>query len=166
MSDLTEYFLNRKADVGRHECLSISHPAFSKVYNVVRNPPAPYSSGLTAEGTHYEYYPLDIKSIGFRPNLDSGFRINLGDLGEIVPTELDLVAEDDTFSIKPTVIWRMYRSDDLAQPIQGPLTLEASQLSFKAEGCSFEAKAPSVNNNRTGELYNTTRFPMLAGVMK
>lgn len=160
MTDLTEYFLNRTADVGRYECLTISHPSFSKVYNIVRNA----RLGIEAEGVEYEYYPLEIASIGARPNLDSGFKINLGDLGEIVPVELDAVAADDTFATKPTVVWRMYRSDDLTQPLQGPLTLEIKDFAFKREGCSFEAKAPSLNNNRTGELYSLARFPMLRGL--
>lgn len=161
MSDLTEYFLNRTADVGRYECLSISHPSFSKVYNIVRNA----RLGIEAEGVEYEYYPLEITSLGARPNLDSGFKINMGDLGEVVPVELDLVADDDTFAVKPTVVWRMYRSDDLTQPLQGPVTLEIKDFAFKREGCSFEAKAPSLNNNRTGELYSLARFPMLRGLM-
>lgn len=161
MSDLTEYFLNRTSDVGRYECLTISHPSFSKVYNIVRNA----RLGIEAEGVEYTYYPLEITSIGARPNLDSGFKINLGDLGEIVPVELDLVAADDAFSVKPTVAWRMYRSDDLTQPLQGPVTLEIKDFAFKREGCSFEAKAPSLNNNRTGELYSLARFPMLRGLM-
>ena len=138
MTDLTEYFFNRTADIGRFECLSISHPSFSKTYHVVRNS----RLGLTAEGVDYEYYPLEIVSLGARPNLDSGFKINMGDLGEIIPAEVDLVASDDDFATKPVVIWRTYRSDDLAQPLQGPLTLEVKELAFKREGCSFEAKAP------------------------
>lgn len=161
MTDLTDYFLNRTADVGRYECLSISHPSFSKTYNIVRNA----RLGITAEGVDYEYYPLEITSIGDRPNLDSGFKITLGDLGEIVPVELDAVANDDAFNVKPTVIWRTYRSDDLTQPLQGPLELEIKDFAFNRSGCSFEAKAPSLNNNRTGEIYTVTRFPMLRGLM-
>lgn len=161
MTELTEYFLNRTADVGRYECLTISHPSFSRIYNIVRNA----RLGIEAEGVEYTYYPLEITSIGARPNLDSGFKINLGDLGEIVPLELDAVAVDDAFNVKPVVVWRMYRSDDLTQPLQGPVTLEIKDFAFKREGCSFEAKAPSLNNNRTGELYSLARFPMLRGLM-
>jgi hypothetical protein len=161
MSDLTEYFLNRTASVGRYECLTISHPSFSKVYNIVRNA----RLGINAQGVEYEYYPLEITSMGDRPNLDSGFKINLGDLGEIVPKELDAVALDDAYNVKPIVVWRMYRSDDLTQPLLGPLTLEIKNLAFTREGCSFEAKAPALNNNRTGEIYTITRFPMLRGVL-
>lgn len=161
MTDLTEYFLNRTADVGRYECLTISHPSFSKVYNIVRNA----RLGISAEATEYEYYPLEITSIGARPNLDSGFKINMGDLGEIIPIELDAVAADDAYDVKPIVVWRTYRSDDLTQPLQGPVTLEIKDFAFKREGCSFEAKAPSLNNNRTGELYSLTRFPMLRGLV-
>lgn len=161
MTDLTEYFLNRTADVGRYECLTITHPSFSKVYNIVRNA----RLGIEAEGVTYEYYPLEITSIGARPNLDSGFTINMGDLGEIIPKELDAVATDDAYKVKPTVVWRTYRTDDLNQPLQGPVTLEIKDFAFRREGCSFDAKAPAVNNNRTGEIYSLKRFPMLRGVV-
>lgn len=163
MSDLTEYFLGRPTTVGRPiECLTISHPSFSQVYNVVRN----VRLGITAEGVDYTYIPLEITSLGARPNLDSGFKINMGDLGEIIPLELDAVAADEAFNVKPTVIWRTYREDDLTQPLQGPLTLEISDFAFKREGCSFDAKAPALNNNRTGEVYSIANFPMLRGVLK
>ena len=162
MSSLTEYFLNRPATVDKYECLSISHPSFSKTYNIVRNA----RLGITAESIVYEYYPLEIKSLGARPNLDSGFKINLGDLGEILPVELDNVATADTLNTKPVVIWRTYQSDDLTQPLQGPLTLEISDFAFTHGACSFDAKAPSLNNNRTGENYSIAKFPMLRGVMK
>lgn len=161
MSTLTEYFLNRSVTIGKFECLSISHPAFSKVYHLVRN----NRLGLTAEGIDYEYYPLAIQSLGARPDLDSGFKITLGDLGEVIPTELDLIATADAFDVKPTVIWRTYASNDLTQPLQGPLTLEIKDFAFNKEGCSFEARAPRLNNNRTGEIYSVTRFPMLRGTM-
>lgn len=161
MSDLTEYFLNRSSSVGKFETLEISHPSFSKIYRIVRN----HRLGITAEGEDYEYYPLSITSIGSRPNLDSGFKIVMGDLGEVVPTELDLVADEDAFDVKPTVIWRTYRSDDLTQPLQGPLTLEIKDFAFKKEGCSFEARAPNLNNNRTGENYSVTRFPSMRGIL-
>lgn len=162
MSDLTEYFLNRPANVGKYECLTISHPSFSQDYNIVRNA----RLGIEAEGVEYEYYPLEISSLGARPNLDSGFKINMGDLGEIIPLELDLVATAATFDVKPVVIWRTYRTDNLTAPLQGPITLEVSDFAFKREGCSFDAKAPALNNNRTGEIYSVTRFPTLRGILK
>lgn len=160
MSDVTEYFLNRSVSVGRYETLEISHSAFSKTYYVVRNA----RNGIVAEGIQYEYYPLEITNLGARPDLDSGFTISFGDLGEILPMEVDRIAQADAYSEKPKVIYRSYRSDDLTKPLIGPIELEASNFSFKQEGATFDAKAPALNINRTGEIYSFTNFPMLAGI--
>lgn len=58
--------------------------------------------------------------------------------------------------IKPKVLYREYRSDDLSSPMNGPLILEAKQFSFKSDGATFEAKAPSLNINRTGITYSVS----------
>lgn len=99
-------------------------------------------------------------------DLDNGLRISFGDLGEVLPKELDAVASANSMHIKPTIIYRVYRSDDLTAPMIGPIRLEATNFSFTREGASFEASAPYVNNNRTGETYNLTRFPMLRAFLK
>lgn len=166
MSRYSEFFLNSKASVVALELLEISHPSFSQVYRRVRN--AIHGVTVTLEDATvatFDYYPLKITSMGARTDLESGFRIDVGDLGEVLPLELDLVAQADTFDVKPTVIYRSYRSDDLTQPLFGPLRLEIATFSFTREGASFEAKAPSLNNNRTGETYDLTRFPMLRGFL-
>jgi hypothetical protein len=90
-------------------------------------------------------------------------KIQLGDLGEILPKELDAISAGVGFGIKPTLKYRTYRSDDLSAPLYGPITLEISALTFKKEGAAFEAHAPRLNSTATGELYSTIRFPMLRG---
>lgn len=166
MPDYAEFFLNSKSSVVQLELLEISHPDFTQTYYVVRN----NTEGVTVTledltEQAFDYYPLKVTPAGSREDLDFGVRVDLGDLGEVLPVELDAVASASGYGTKPTVKYRLYRSDDLTAPMLGPYTLEVTAFSFTREGASFEAKAPSLNVNRTGELYRVDRFPMLRGFL-
>jgi hypothetical protein len=161
------YFLDSHRDVVELELFEISHPAFTQVYRRVRN----HRDGVTvtletAEVATFDWYPLEIAELADEADLDSGLRIAFGDLGTVLPKELDAVAAADSMSIKPTIVYRTYRSDDLSAPLVGPITLEATNFSFKKEGATFEAHAPYVNRTRTGESYNLSLFPTLRGFLK
>lgn len=166
MSKYSEFFFKSSGNVVQLECLEISHPSFTKVYRIVRNAvngiTVKYEDGLEYEHT---YYPLQITSMGSRGDLDQGLQINLGDLGEVLPKELDAVTSEDKFSIKPVVKYRTFRSDDLQTVMFGPLVLEVTTFSFNREGSTFEAKAPLLNVSKTGEVYKIDRFPMLRGFL-
>jgi hypothetical protein len=166
MSEYSEFFLASESTVVQLELLEISHPDFTQTYRIVRN--AVDGVTVTLEDLSvedFEYYPLKITSVGTRENLDYGVKIDFGDLGEVLPTELDRIALLDGYGTKPTVKYRTYRSDDLTTPLFGPVILEVSSFSFTREGSTFEAKAPSLNINSTGEIYNFDRFPMLRGFL-
>lgn len=166
MSKYSEFFLNSAASVVKLETLEISHPNFTRVYRIVRNAVAGITARIeTGEEVDFEYLPMRITSTGASDDLDNGVRVDLGDLGEILPVELDRVAASSGFSVKPVVKYREYRSDDLINVLNGPVVLEVRTFSFKREGSSFEAKAPSLNINKTGELYTFDRFPMLRGFL-
>lgn len=166
MTNYAEFFLNSSSNVVQLECLEISHLSFTKIYRVVRNATngvtVKYENGISYAHT---YYPLKIDSIGARGDLDQGLTISLGDLGEVLPVELDAVSSTDDFSVKPVVKYRTFRSDDLNNVLFGPLVLEITTFSFNREGSTFEAKAPSLNINKTGELYKIDRFETLRGFL-
>lgn len=166
MKTYAEFFLKSKSSVVQLETLEISHPNFTKVYRVVRN--AVEGIVVTLENgsfAAFDYYPLQIENAGVRDDLDQSIKINLGDLGEVLPKELDEVSSNAGFGTKPIVIYRTYRSDDLSRPLFGPVTLEVSTFAFNREGSTFEAKAPTLNINKTGEIYSLDRFPMLRGFL-
>ncbi len=166
MTSYAEFFLNSKTSVVQLETLEITHPNFTKTYRIVRN--AIEGASLTLETgatATFQYYPLSIENAGVRDDLDQAIKINLGDLGEVLPKELDEVSSNNGFETKPTVVYRTYRSDDLSRPLFGPVVLEVSSFAFNREGSTFEAKAPSLNVNKTGELYKLDRFPMLRGFL-
>jgi len=161
------FFLNSTRDVVRLETLEFSHSAFSQDYRRVRN----HTDGVDVlledgQAARFEYYPMAIAELSDQADLDTGFRIDFGDLGEVLPKELDRVYAADAMGEKIQVVYRNYESTNLAQPMIGPLYLEVSTLSFKRLGASFEASAPYVNNNKTGQTYNLTRFFMLRGYAK
>lgn len=166
MTTYSEFFLNSKSSVVQLELLEISHPNFTKTYRIVRN--AVNGVTVTLEDTSietFDYYPLRISGTETRENLDFSLKIDLGDLGEVLPPELDSVSSAGGYATKPIVKYRTYRSDDLTAPLFGPLVLEVKSFSFNREGSTFEAKAPSLNVNKTGELYKIDRFPMLRGFL-
>lgn len=166
MSAYSEFFLKSSGSIVQLECLEISHSAFTQTYRVVRNA----TNGVTVryedlvDYTH-TYYPLAVQSLGSRGDLDQGLQVNLGDLGEVLPVELDAVSSANGFQEKPVVKYRTFRSDDLQNVLFGPLVLEVKTFSFNREGSTFEAKAPLLNINKTGELYKLDRFPMLRGFL-
>lgn len=166
MPDYAEFFLNSKSSVVQLELLEISHPNFTQTYRIVRNSVEGLTVVLeTGETAFFSYYPLQIEIGSTRDNMDQMININLGDLGEILPKEFDEIRNANGFGVKPTVKYRTYRSDDLTEPMLGPVFLEVESFAFNSEGASFEAKAPSLNVVRTGELYKFDRFPMLRGFL-
>lgn len=166
MSDYTEFFLSTPSAVVMLDCIKVSHPSFTQDYYIVRNA----ARGVTvvhedATPQEYQFYPLKVEPLGFRDNLDQGFSITIGDTGDTLPTELDRIYEDDAFDVHPTFEYRAYRSDVLNEVLYGPVHLVIEKITMSEEGAVFEAKAPSLNDGRTGELYRLDRFPMLRGLL-
>lgn len=167
LSRFNDYFLNSKTNVVQVETIELTHPAFTKVYRLVRNATKGVTVTLETGGTAvFEYYPMKISAQHAREDLDQTISITFGDLGTILPLELDRVMTySGGMEIKPVVKYRIYRSDDYTAPLYGPLTLEAEAFTFDKYGATFEAKAPSINLTKTGEIYNIARFPGLVGFL-
>lgn len=166
MPDYIGFFLNSKTTVVQFETIELTHPSFSKIYRLVRNKTDGLTATLeTAASVLFDYCPMRIGRESLQDDLDYSIAIELGDLGEIVPIELDAVADDDDFSTKPVIKYRLFRSDDLTAPMFGPTSLEVTEFSFTKTGCKFNAHAPLLNLARTGEVYSLVRFPMLRGFL-
>jgi hypothetical protein len=162
MSDYEEYFLNADVDLIQYECIEISHPSFSKVYRIVRN--SVDNLTVTLENSTvvtFEYYPLKITKAETSDNLEYSIKIEFGDVGENVPDEIERVVAANTFLTKPVFIYRSYKSDNLALPMFGPITLEITELNLDRNGCAFEAKAKNLNINGSGITYSVSKFPSL-----
>jgi hypothetical protein len=66
---------------------------------------------------------------------------------------------------KPVVLYRTYRSDDLTQPLVGPIKFEMDSVAFQKQGATIQCSARKLNLTATGELYTMDRFPMLKGFL-
>jgi hypothetical protein len=164
LSAYASFFLNSASSIIPLETIVISHPSFSKTYNIVRNA----MNGLAATledgtSTTFDYYPLSIKQTGASDDLDQKMQIQLGDLGKVVPAEIDNAFNAGTLTTKPQLVYRCYRSDDLTTPMEGPFFYDITSIATKKKASAFNAEAPRLNNNQTGELYSLDRFPMLGG---
>ena len=166
MSKYSEFFLKSSSKVVQLELIEMSHPSWSKVYRVVRNAVAGLTVTLeTGEIAFFEYYPVDIKYDGMKDDLEQSYTIQFGDLGEVMPLELDRMLNSDTMSIKPKVVYRMYRSDNLSAPLLDAQNLEIQNFAFNQDGVTFQAIAPQLNVTQTGSEYTTDRFPTLQGYL-
>lgn len=165
MDELADFFLNSRASVVQLELVEVTHPDFTQPYRFVRNNAYGVTVDLSAEeeAVDFVYYPARITAVGAKGDLDAAIRVELGDLGELIPAEFDEIDEAGGGLIKPAVRYWVFRSDQLGAPIYGPLRLEAPTFNLNADGASFQASAPRVNINRTGERYDLNRFPMLRG---
>jgi len=166
VSKYTEFFLKSSSKVVQLELLEMSHPAWSKVYRIVRNSVSGIVVKLeNGETASFDYYPVNIKYDGMRDDLEQSYSIQFGDLGEIMPLELDRMLNSDTMSVKPKLIYRVYRSDVLDSPLYDPQYLEIQNFAFNRDGVSFQAIAPQLNVTQTGSEYTTDRFPTLQGYL-
>lgn len=167
MSLLSEFFLGSSPSIVQLDCLEIAHPNFSQTYRLVRN--APNSIDVTHEGPDgpytYGYCPMIVTPLGSSTDLSQSLSVTLGDLGEIIRAEIANITEANGMNTRPTLTFRVYRSDDLSAPIFGPILLEMAKITCSAEGASFQAVAPELNASRNGETYTVEKFPMLIGLL-
>ena len=162
-----DFFLKSAADIVKFVTFEIYHADFDpdSFYIVQNNVNGLTATLETAAEVDFEFYPARISQNETSDDLDFGIKFDFGDVGDLLPDQFDKVAIADGFGTKPLLKYREYRSDDLTEPMLGPLTLEITEFSFSKTGATFEAKAPSLNLNRTGEFYTIERFPMLRDLL-
>lgn len=168
MTDATfkAFFLSSRADVVQLELIEVSHPSFSQTYRIVRNQRGGVTVTLGTEGSQaFDFRPVSIRRGGQTDDLTQAIAVDIGDVGTLLPAELDQIVNDDTTGTKPKLRYWVYRSDDLTAPLIGPLVYQIHSFSFNEDGGSIEAKARETNANSTGEIYTLERFPMLRGFL-
>ncbi len=166
MTNYEEFFLNTPTTVVELELFQISHSNFSGTLSFVRNA----FGGVTVtleDGKEQEfiYFPARIVPLSASEYLEQAISISLGDLGEELPKELDLIDAGDGWGEKPAVTYRTYRSDDLTQPLFGPIYLETSNVAFDKLNVTIDARAKELNLLATGATYTYEDFPGLAGYL-
>jgi hypothetical protein len=166
MSAESEFYLNGRSGVVGLELLQVSHPAFTQTFYVVRNAARGVTVTLEDSTTKtFDYLPMQLTRSGTQANLDQSFKVSFGDLGQMLPQQLDAVRSGGTFQIKPVVLYRVYKSTDLTTPLIGPLRYVLNNIAFNKTGSSLDVSAPYLSVNRTGESYDMNRFPMLKALI-
>lgn len=163
MSALSELLLNSPPYVVQLQALDFSHSAFSGTHRVCRNC-GPGGITLPAEGGGpyvYSYYPMKIRVVGSGNDLDQTMEVTFGDLGEVLPAQLELVQRFNRFREKPIMTYWEYRSDDLSSAVYGPVKFRVDAMAFNKTGCVIKGKAASFNKGRVGAYYTVEIFPML-----
>lgn len=165
-TEYVSFFLQSKSTVVQFETIEISHPNFTKTHRIVRNKTDGLIATLeTAAIVTFDYYPLQFNQGSQSDDLDYSIRITFGDVGDILPAELDAIQAANGFQTKPVLKYRTFRSDDLSQPMLGPIKLEVTEISFDKNGATFEARAAALSASKTGETYTLERFPMLKSTL-
>ena len=165
---LEEFFLKGRKDVVYVETIEVIHPEFTKSLRVVRNVTTGWSAKLNntdANRVDFIYFPLSIEVGSSKTDLDQSLTITVGDLGEVLPDELNRVLESDKMDVKPIIKMRCYASNDPDTVLFGPITLQIDSFNYNEQGTSFVATAPNLNKARTGEVYSTTRFPFIKSLI-
>jgi len=166
MSEYTEFFLSSPSAVAQLECIAITHPSFNKEYYICRNRIAGVTVTLEdSSSKFFGFYPMSIKPMGSRDDLEQGFTVTIGDAGDTLNSELKAVYAADTFNTKPSFVYRAYRSDVLTTPLYPAIRLEIGKVSKDDQGFTFEARAPGLNVGKTGQLYRIDTFEMLRGLV-
>jgi len=116
MSALTDFFFKSKPAVVRLQCLEIHHPNFSQTYRFVRNAVGGiyvyHEDSVVPQ--FYSHIPMKLEEIGSKNNLDQELEVTIGDVGSILPAELDNIRTANNMQVKPTLTYREYTSDDYA----------------------------------------------------
>lgn len=164
MTDYTGFFLNASPQTICYDTFELSHSAFSQTYRIVRNA----RSGLTATDENsvekaFTWYPVELLRPDRDSTLDVVMEIQFGDLGEILPAEIDRIHADDSYDEKPQLVYRAFRSDDLSAPMLGPLAFDVEGVAQRRDGVGLRCAAKRLNRFGTGRAYTFDRFDTLRG---
>ncbi|WP_447988339.1 DUF1833 family protein [Achromobacter spanius] len=162
-----DFFFGAPLSTAELQTLQISQPDFSRTWYFQANFRDGFWAGLeSGDKVFFDYVPFALKLLEDRGNLDFGMTVTLGDLGEILPDEIQRAREAGSLRTSPpSVIYRSFRSDDLEKPMFGPIVLQARPITRSSEGAQFDATAPQVNVSKTGRAYRSDEFPMLRGFL-
>ena len=165
MTDYVKFFLDSKASVISIEAIEITHPSFTSDFYFIKN--SADSLTLTHEDGQsflYKYLPMSIEISNVRSDLDQEIQINMPDMNDEFINAIEAIDYSQYRDIKPAIRYRVYRDDDLSAPLSSIQILNIYDISKNSNGdCTFNAKAPSLNSVKTGEIYSLERFPLLRG---
>lgn len=160
------YWLVGRHDEVRLECIEITHPSFSRAYRFVRN----HADGVRVRhenGTYYQYdyLPITVQPSSSTDSLEQSFKMGIGDVGDVMPFEIDRLRNGKHATTRPTVNYRIYLTSDLTRPVMSVLGLQITDNAPQRQGSVFTCKAKEVNKTSTGIKYTLADYPTLRGFL-
>ena len=158
MADYTSFYLNNSGGVVPLECVEISHPSFSKVFRYVKND----TDGIVAGGHSYDYQPMSIKRSNVSNDLEQALSITIADMDDELAESIAAIRNSVFALTKPECVFKIFRDDDLTEPMTQLQTLEIPTISKDSTGLvTFDAQAPQLNSVKTGQTYSIEDYPLL-----
>lgn len=160
-----EYWLRGRHDDVRMECIEIKHPSFSRDYRFVRN----HAYGVRIkheDGVYrdYEPLPMTIKAAKAAADLQQSFTIGIGDVGEVMPLEIDRLRRGSHQTKRPILNYRVYLTSDLTSPMSSARGLEITNNQPQKQGAVFTCQGRELNKTSTGIIFTVELLPSLRGV--
>jgi hypothetical protein len=158
-----DFWLNNETEIA-YDCIEITHPSFSKSYRFVRN--YPDTLIVTHEDGNkysYEYCPFTLQLSNSSDNLDQQLNIGIGEVGGELSSEILRLRNGSYSHIPPTLIYRVYTSNYLTEPLKVFDGLQIINAKRKKDAVVFTAQPKNLNNTETGIKYTLKSFPSLKG---
>lgn len=148
------------------ECIEISHPAFSKTYRYVRNHPK--GVDVTHEDsttTHYDYAPIKLQRGQSNEKLAQTITLTIGDLGLVIPKEVDRLYDSPYELEYPLLTYRSYLLSNLQTPFERRKILKITENNPQKQGSVLKALQRALNISKSGRLFDLDRWPALRGFL-
>lgn len=160
--DHAEFYLNGSRSEYLYDTLALTHSAWAQPIYLVRNRRAGLTATLeTAASVAFIWRPMRIVREAARDDMDLAMRIEIGDLGAMIPALVDAIRAADGFGEYPEASFRTFRSTDLTAPHEGPITLQVNGLARSKSGALLDLGARHLNLNRTGVRDSIAENPLL-----
>jgi hypothetical protein len=109
----------------------------------------------------FHYCPAALKFSNRDETLNRELVVDILDLGDVIRRQFKFIEQKNKISVRPKLIYRAYRSDDLDSPMVGPVEYEVQGVSFNLAGATLSASSRTLNNSKTGIIYNTAILPSM-----
>ena len=162
-SDYAEFLATAPEGKIIYETVEIYHPELSQTYYFVNGPVALTADDENGVSRTFEPANMGATRPAVTDDLDQLISFTIGDLDNLLDDEMDRIDVGD--ETDPIVTLRVYHSDHLDAPAEGPYAFNLEDIAQTPGVFTIQSGAPRLNTSDTGESYYMTDFPMLRGVL-
>ncbi|HQZ60260.1 MAG TPA: hypothetical protein PLQ39_11335, partial [Acinetobacter sp.] len=108
------------------------------------------------------YQPMSIKRNNVTNDLEQTLALTIADMDDELAGAVQSIRTSAYPNIKPEFVFKIFRDDDLSEPMTQLQTLEIPTISKDSTGLvTFDAQAPQLNSVKTGRTYSIEDYPLL-----